>query len=99
MPDDRLLLSEFVQWRLAMGLRRRAAQYRLTYDALALAKTRFTMAILFMRWLHAHKLALATCTQADVDTFISRTPQHSRSRDCLRYGRRTSTWQETMVNG
>jgi hypothetical protein len=83
VPQYRPLLSEFVRWRLAMMLRRRAAQYRLTYDALSLAKTRFTMATVFLRWLHAHQVALATCKQSDVDGFIAACPKARPHLDVL----------------
>ena len=96
-PDDRVLLSEFVQWRLAMALRRRAAQYRLTYDALSLAKTRFTMATVFLQWLHDHQLALAKCTQADVDTFIVEHPRARPHLDVLlRWGSRRELCEELV---
>jgi hypothetical protein len=56
------------------------------------------MATIFLRWLHAHQFALATCTQADVDTFISEHPKTRPHLDVLlRWASRQELCNHLMV--
>jgi hypothetical protein len=74
--DDRLVLHEYGTWRLLPRIHRPRDSRPQTYSTFQNAKTRIKAAQSFLAWLAQQETPLAKATQADVDDFLSRNPQH-----------------------
>jgi uncharacterized protein YidB (DUF937 family) len=70
-PKDKELLHRYAVWHLLRRLRQRNGDTPATYGQLDTVRQRLRAAIGLLDWLHARDLTLATCRQADLDTWIT----------------------------
>lgn len=70
--DDKELLSRYAVWHLLRRLRQRNRHGTdTTYGQLDTVRQRVHAAISLLDWLRTHGLTLATCRQADLDTWMT----------------------------
>lgn len=69
--DDLKLVRSFSTWSVLRQLRRASARKSLSYGQVAPPRTEIRAAIRFLSWLRDHDRTLATCTQADLDAWLT----------------------------
>jgi hypothetical protein len=69
--DDKEPLRLFAVWHLLRRLRQRNNGTDATHSQIVVVRQRVRAAIVLLDWLHAHGLTLATCRQADLDTWLT----------------------------
>ncbi|QFZ73983.1 hypothetical protein GFH48_12655 [Streptomyces fagopyri] len=70
-PEERAIVKRYGTWFHLRNLRRRARRRPLTQGQLTTARTDIRAAMRLLSWLHEHGMSLATCTQADIDVWLS----------------------------
>jgi hypothetical protein len=70
-PQDKELLRRYAVWHLLRRLRQRNRGAETTYGQLDVVRQRVRAAIGLVDWLRARGLTLATCRQADLDTWMT----------------------------
>ena len=70
-PGEQQLLHSYAVWHLLRRLRRRTEGADTTHDQMVGIRQHVRAAIAFLDWLAARDLALATCRQNDLDTWIA----------------------------
>ena len=90
-PDagQKQLLHSYATWHVLRRLRQRARATPATQHQASTAKENVTAAMAFLDWLDAHDLALATCAQGDLDTWMASasTAQKGRTGHFVRWAR------------
>jgi hypothetical protein len=86
---QRQLLHSYATWHVLRRLRQRARDTPVTEHQAATAKETITAAIAFLDWLDARGLALATCSQGDLDAWMAgaSTAQKGRTGHFVRWAR------------
>jgi hypothetical protein len=69
--DDKEPLRRFTVWHLLRRLRQRNNGTDATHSQIVVVRQRVRAAIVLLDWLHARGLTLATCRQADLDTWLT----------------------------
>ncbi|MDR8412597.1 hypothetical protein MTP10_28195 [Nonomuraea sp. 3-1Str] len=69
--DDEKLIRSFGTWSVLRQLRRAAARRPLSYGQVAPPRTQIRSAIRFLSWVRDHDRTLPTCTQADLDAWLT----------------------------
>jgi hypothetical protein len=77
-PDDKELLHRYAVWHLLRRLRQRNRSTDTTYGQLDMVRQRVHAAISLLDWLRARDRTLASCRQADLDTWLTSTDTHHR---------------------
>lgn len=70
-PEERRLLQTFATWAYLRRLRRRSAKSPVTYLQAADIKRSLKACIRLISWLKTRELTLATCTQHDIDQWLT----------------------------
>ncbi|MFG2007306.1 hypothetical protein ACGFNU_49970 [Spirillospora sp. NPDC048911] len=70
-PDEQHLLRRYAIWHVLRRLRRRTVAGETTHNQLSTARQQVRAAIVVLDWLTAHDLTLATCTQKDLEAWIT----------------------------
>ncbi|GAA2121376.1 hypothetical protein GCM10009759_71020 [Kitasatospora saccharophila] len=70
-PDERALIRSFATWFHLNKLRRRSRRRPLTYGQFQTARGDVRAAIRLLAWLREHGSSLASCTQADIDRWLT----------------------------
>ncbi|MET8860692.1 hypothetical protein [Streptomyces sp. NPDC004579] len=70
-PEERVIVKRYGTWFHLRNLRRRARRRPLTQGQLTTARHDIRAAMRLLNWLHEHGTSLATCTQADIDVWLS----------------------------
>jgi hypothetical protein len=70
-PEDKELLQRYAVWHLLRRLRQRNRGTDTTYGQLDTVRQRVHAAIGLLDWLRTRGLTLATCRQADLDTWLT----------------------------
>ncbi|GAA3541713.1 hypothetical protein GCM10022222_26730 [Amycolatopsis ultiminotia] len=70
-PDEKELLHRYAVWHLLRRLRQRNRDAETTYGQLDTVRQRVHAAIGLLDWLRTRGLTLATCRQADLDTWLT----------------------------
>ena len=70
-PADRELLHRYAVWHVLRRLRQRNRGADTTYGQLDMVRQRVRAAIGLLDWLRSRGLTLATCRQADLDTWLT----------------------------
>lgn len=73
-PDDRSAVATFATWRVLRRVRRQSEQNTGARTAISHGRNQVVGAVRFLDWLAAHDLALATCTQGDLDLWLATGP-------------------------
>jgi hypothetical protein len=83
------LLHSYATWHVLRRLRQRARAAPVTQHQASTAKENVTAAMAFLDWLDARGLALATCAQGDLDTWMAgaSTAQKGRTGHFVRWAR------------
>jgi hypothetical protein len=82
-PQDRRLAKAYTTWRVLRCLRRGAVQRPRPRTNTAVAHARLRAAVDFLTWLADQSLALADCTQSDVDIWLETGTAAGNVRDFL----------------
>jgi hypothetical protein len=70
-PEDRKVLRSFATWHRLRHLRANAERRPLTQDQVTYACNALTASAHLLNWLHARDKSLATCTQDDIDDWVT----------------------------
>ena len=76
--EDRSTVAAFATWRVLRRVRRRADHNTTERTAIRHARTQVTGAVRFLDWLAGHDLSLGTCTQADLEVWLTTGPASRR---------------------
>lgn len=77
-PDERQLLHRYAVWHLLRRLRERTRTTHTTPAQATVVRANIGAAAAFLDWLDAHQLTLGTCTQLDLDRWMTRASQARR---------------------
>lgn len=80
---DRRLAQSYATWRVLRRTRHRAEQHTGPRTPTRHAKTQIGAAVDFLAWLRTREQTLATCTQTDVDQWLTTGPAAGNVRDFL----------------
>jgi integrase len=81
-PADRRLITAYLRWHHGPRLTRLAEAGELTESRYSTVRAQTNIAVRLLAWLRARGADLATCTQADIDTWFAAGPStrvHTRS--------------------
>jgi hypothetical protein len=70
-PDEQHLLRRYAIWHVLRRLRHRTAAGETTHNQLSTARQQVRAAIVVLDWLTVHDLTLATCTQNDLEAWLT----------------------------
>jgi hypothetical protein len=82
-PADRRLVQAYLTWRILRRLRRRSENNPGPRTGTARARHQVLSVVAFLDWLRCGDLALASCRQGDVDTWLATSPAAYDVRDFL----------------
>jgi hypothetical protein len=94
-PQDRRIVEAFATWWVVRRQRHREA--RAPTGQTDRARTEIAAAIAFLEFLHGHDWTLATCTQADVELWLSGPPGRGYARDFVRWAHRRRLCVELVI--
>ena len=78
-PSDRKILRSFATWHHLRRLRTIAARAPSTQDQVVYATNSLTAAASLLNWLHERGQNLATCTQTDIDDWLTVDPSRDNA--------------------
>jgi hypothetical protein len=79
-PNERRLLHRYAVWHVLRRLRQRARDNHITANQATVARENIGAAAVFLNWLSAQHLTLATCTQAHLDRWMTTATSAQRGR-------------------